>query len=58
MKNDRPPACKIEIFVTINCEFSLSRLIVVKINMFGEIEMFTTSLVAAVDKVKGHYERK
>ena len=26
MKNDRPPACKIEIFVTINCEFSLSRL--------------------------------
>ena len=27
MKNDRPPECKIEIFVTINCEFSLSRLI-------------------------------
>ena len=26
MKNDRPPTCKIEIFVTINCEFSLSRL--------------------------------
>ena len=26
MKNDRPPACKIEIFVTINCEFSLSHL--------------------------------
>ena len=37
-------------------------IIVVKINillnMFGEIEMFTTSPVAAVHKVKGHYERK
>ena len=26
LNNDRPPACKIENFVTINCEFSLSRL--------------------------------
>ena len=36
-------------------------IIVVKINillLFGEIEMFTTSPVAAVHKVKGHHERK
>ena len=29
LNNDRPPACKIENFVTINCEFSLSRLITI-----------------------------
>ena len=27
LNNDRPPVCKIENFVTINCEFTLSRLI-------------------------------
>ena len=31
---------------------------IVLLNIFGEIEMFTTSPVAAVHKVKGHYERK
>jgi len=30
VNNDRPPACKIENLVTINCEFSLPRLM--KIN--------------------------
>ena len=27
LNNDRPPVCKIENFATINCEFTLSRLI-------------------------------